>query len=57
MTTNNGLLHLRQRHPGCCLQAQGVGKRIEIPSSVPGLTTQRLLVMSYIDGLQVTPVF
>ncbi len=34
------------------VQAQGVGNRIQVPSSVPGLTTQRLLVMSYIDGLQ-----
>jgi hypothetical protein len=36
------------------LRAQGVGNRIMVPSSVPGLTTQRLLVMSYIDGLQIT---
>ena len=35
-------------------QAQGALKRIDIPSSIPGLTTQRLLVMSFIDGLQVT---
>lgn len=31
-----------------------MGKRIAVPTSVPGLTTQRLLVMSYIDGLQVS---
>jgi len=34
-------------------QAQGALKRIDIPSSIPGLTTRRLLVMSFIDGLQV----
>ena len=35
-------------------QAQGVGSRIQIPASVPGLTTRRLLVMSYMDGLQIS---
>ncbi len=35
-------------------QAQGALKRIDIPCSIPGLTTKRLLVMSFIDGLQVT---
>lgn len=33
-------------------QDQGVGDRIQIPCSVRGLTSKRLLVMSYIDGVQ-----
>lgn len=36
------------------LRAQGVSDRIIVPSSVPGLTSKRLLVMSFIDGIQIT---
>ncbi len=35
------------------LRKRGGLKNIEIPNSVPGLTTKRLLVMSFIDGVQV----
>ena len=35
------------------LKGQGALKHIEIPASIPGLTTKRLLVMSFIDGIQV----
>ena len=43
-----------QRDSRAVPQAQGALKRIDIPCSIPGLTTKRLLVMSFIDGLQVT---
>ncbi len=33
---------------------QGLRKRLEIPRSVPGLVTKRLLVMNFIDGDQIT---
>lgn len=34
------------------LKGQGALKHIEVPRSIPGLTTKRLLVMSFIDGVQ-----
>ena len=58
LITSDGLLGcdtifcMRDR-PSAVLQAQGALKRIDIPCSIPGLTTRRLLVMSFIDGLQV----
>lgn len=33
---------------------KGISKKIEIPRSVPGLVTRRLLVMNFLDGLQIT---
>ncbi|EIE21462.1 ABC1-domain-containing protein [Coccomyxa subellipsoidea C-169] len=33
---------------------KGLRKRLEIPRSVPGLVTKRLLVMNFIDGDQIT---
>ncbi len=33
---------------------QGLRKQVEIPRSVPGLVTDRLLVMNYLDGEQIT---
>ncbi|KAL0020648.1 hypothetical protein WJX79_000580 [Trebouxia sp. C0005] len=33
---------------------KGISKKIEIPCSVPGLVTRRLLVMNFLDGLQIT---
>lgn len=35
-------------------QRGSVRRRIEIPTSVPGLTTERLLVMSFLEGTQIT---
>ena len=34
------------------LRGQGALKNIEVPRSIPGLTTKRLLVMSFLDGVQ-----
>lgn len=33
---------------------KGISKKIEIPRSIPGLVTRRLLVMNFLDGLQIT---
>lgn len=33
---------------------KGISKKIEIPRSVPGLVTRRLLVMNFLDGVQIT---
>ena len=33
---------------------KGISKKIEIPRSVPGLVTRRLLVMNFLNGLQIT---
>lgn len=34
------------------LKGQGALRNIDVPRSIPGLTSKRLLVMSYIDGVQ-----
>lgn len=33
---------------------KGLSKKISIPRSIPGLVTRRILVMNFIDGLQIT---
>jgi len=33
---------------------KGIQRRVKIPRSVPGLVTKRMLVMDYLDGVQVT---
>lgn len=39
----------------CCMQRhKGFSKKISIPRSIPGLVTRRILVMNFIDGLQIT---
>jgi predicted unusual protein kinase regulating ubiquinone biosynthesis (AarF/ABC1/UbiB family) len=35
-------------------QFEGLGKRIRVPRSVPGMVTPRLLVMSFLDGIPLT---
>ena len=34
--------------------AQSLARTVEVPRSVPGLATQRLLVMSFVEGDQIT---
>ena len=44
-------------HPcadSACTMLQGLSKTVEIPRSVPGLATERLLVMNFVDGDQIT---
>jgi hypothetical protein len=36
------------------MTGQGLRKRLEIPRSLPGLVTKRLLVMNFIEGDQIT---
>lgn len=38
----------------CNLNLQGLEKEVEIPRSVHGLVTKRLLVMNYLNGEQIT---
>lgn len=33
---------------------KGLSKKVEIPRSVPGMVTRRLLVMNFLDGVQIT---
>lgn len=37
-----------------CTILQGLSRTVEIPRSVPGLATGRLLVMTFVDGDQIT---
>ena len=34
--------------------AQSLARTVEVPRSVPGLATQRLLVMNFVEGDQIT---
>ena len=47
MQTLHKRLCLLQRH-------KGLSKKVEIPRSVPGMVTRRLLVMNFLDGVQIT---
>ena len=35
-------------------RVQSLARTVEVPRSVPGLATQRLLVMSFVEGDQIT---
>ena len=39
---------------GLMAHVQSLARTVEVPRSVPGLATQRLLVMSFVEGDQIT---